>query len=98
MKRFFGGEKVPEGMYIGLKSGEFFESRNETNILPGSRADKFVKVRRWMPLLLGPAFGLFFVIFLPLSGIAGLLAFLVHKAKLTHFLHPTRHRRIATAK
>jgi hypothetical protein len=98
MKNYLGGEKVNKGTYVGVRSGEFFESTEETNTLPGSKSDKFMKVPRWLPFLFGPVLGLSFVIFLPLSGIIGMVAFLVHKVRVSRPTSDTPEKRITVPK
>jgi len=80
MKRYFGGNNATEGVYLNLKTGEFVIPDTDSEILPGSSVDRYIKVPRGLPIIAGPIFGLGFVIFLPLAGIVGLCSFLAYKA------------------
>jgi hypothetical protein len=80
MKRLYGGNKVSQGYYMNVKTAEFVIPDEESQVLPGTGQNTFIKVPSWLPVIAGPAFGLVFVILLPLAGIAGLFGFLAYKA------------------
>lgn len=58
---------VKGGTYINLKQGEFVNISEEEGILPGKDDVRYVRVPAAAMLLLGPLFGLLFVVFLPLA-------------------------------
>jgi hypothetical protein len=98
MKTYFGGDKVQQGMYFNMKSGEFLDITEKATTLPGTNLNKFAKVPRWLPFIAGPAIGLFFVIFLPLAGIVGLVSGAAIKARIPNVLHTAGNRRTADIK
>jgi hypothetical protein len=99
MKRYLGGEKINTGMYLNLRTGEFLDINSEKAVLPGTNLNRFVKVPRWTPFIAGPAFGLFFVIFLPLMGIVALASTTVIKTKFMQgLLRQTGNRRTVVIK
>ena len=99
MKKYFGGEKVNRGMYLNLRSGEFLDLNEEKAVLPGTSLDKFTRVPRWLPFIVGPAFGLFFVIFLPLMGIVALASTALIKTKfMRQLVGQTGNRRTVVIK
>jgi len=58
---------VKGGTYLNLKQGEFVTISEEEGILPGKSDVKYVRVPTAAMLVLGPLFGLLFVLFLPLA-------------------------------
>lgn len=79
MRTYRGGERAPSGIYCGLRSGEIHQFSAEETTLPGNPEARYVRVPVLLVLVAGPLTGLAFVVFLPLVGIIGLLAFLVHR-------------------
>jgi hypothetical protein len=98
MNRYLGGNKVSQGMYLNLQSGEFVDLTAKMAVLPGSSLDKFAKVPRWIPFIAGPAVGLFFIIFLPIAGIVALASGAIIKVGKQNILHPVGSRRTALLK
>jgi hypothetical protein len=98
MKTYFGGDKVNQGMYLNTKSGEFVDLTGKVTVLPGTGLNKFAKVPRWIPFIAGPAIGLFFVIFLPLAGIVGIVSGAAIKIGKQSIAHPAGNRRTADLK
>jgi hypothetical protein len=77
MKTFNAGEPVKAGTYMNTSTGQFLSFQGpEKAILPSSPLAKYVKVPIWLVFLLGPIFGLAYIIFVPLAGIGtmGILA------------------------
>ncbi len=98
MKRYLGGEKVNRGMYLNLKTGEFVDFPKSAGTLPGTPLARFVGVPRWLPFIAGPAFGLFFVIFLPLTGIIAMASVAVIKTRFMQSFMRGGQRRPAVLK
>ena len=78
MKRYYGTEKAPLGAYLSLSTWEFTRLEKEA-VLPGGKDARYIKVPAAMAMITGPFAGLAFIIFLPLVGIVGLVAFLGYK-------------------
>lgn len=74
MKRYRGGDKVAQGIYWNLRTGEFFQSQGAA--LPDGDDQRYIRVPAPFVLVAGPLIGLGYVIFLPLVGIVGLLTYL----------------------
>lgn len=79
MKRYFGTENGPRGVYLNQTTGEFINC-GEAGVLPGDNQVKYLKVPAAMAMALGPFTGLAFVLFLPFAGLAGVIGFLGYKA------------------
>ena len=78
MKRYYGMEKAQPGAYLSLSTWEFTRLEKEA-VLPGEKNARYIKVPAAMAMITGPFAGLAFIIFLPLVGIVGLVAFLGYK-------------------
>ena len=63
------GEQAKAGFYFNLDTWELDLHRKD-GALPGSDGDRFRRVPTVALLVLGPAMGFFFVIFLPFIGFA----------------------------
>jgi hypothetical protein len=98
MKKYFGGEKARTGMYLNSKTGEFVDLLKSGDILPGTGLTRFFRVPRWLPFIAGPFFGLFFVVFLPLTGIIALASVAVIKTRFMQSLLRSGQRRPAMLK
>jgi hypothetical protein len=61
-----GGQKVKEGTYVGLASGEWLHIPKQGGILPGEGKKRYLS----MPVaaVIAPVLGLAYLIFLPLVG------------------------------
>lgn len=79
MKTYRSGERINPGIYWSLASGEFFQSSAPDTMLPGSGNQRYIRLPGPLVLLMGPLFGLGYVIFLPLVGIVGLGVFLMRQ-------------------
>lgn len=64
-----GGHKVGKGTYWGIMDGERIEVERE-GALPGAARAVYVKAPAFAVLLLAPALGLLYAVFLPFIGIA----------------------------
>jgi hypothetical protein len=98
MKRYFGGDKVEQGMYLNLRSDEFVDFNGEMTVLPGTSLNKFARVPRWLPFIAGPAAGLFFIILMPLVAIVAVGSGLAIKIGKQNNLHTFANRRTADLK
>jgi hypothetical protein len=74
-----GGETVKAGFYWHADGWEIVPVSGEGGVLPGTAEDRYVRLPALGMLLLAPVMGGLFVVFLPLIGIALLLA---HLARL----------------
>jgi hypothetical protein len=83
MKRYFGGNPVPGGLYLNQHTLEFSQVTDENPRLPQPAEDKYIRLPALAGMILGALFGLVFVMLLPLIGIAGLLFLAAYKAGLT---------------
>ena len=70
MKTRTAGETAKGGFYFNLKTWEIHLHRRNGEALPGDAADRFVRIPTVALLVLGPAMGFLFVIFLPAIGFA----------------------------
>ena len=75
MKTYLGGQEVAQGVYWAWRTGEFFQG----TVLPGGSDRHYMRVPAFVALTAGPLLGLGFVVFMPVIGIVGLLAFLAHR-------------------
>ncbi|MBI4304160.1 MAG: hypothetical protein HY665_07490 [Chloroflexi bacterium] len=82
MKRYHGGNPVPKGVYVNLSDGEFVQLYGDIRLLPGGDADQFIKVPGGLAVLAAPVLGLVFIMFLPFTGLVGLLSFIAYKTRL----------------
>lgn len=80
MAGYQGGQTVKEGFYLKRTTGEFMQLYGDNLILPGSMEVKYLKVSAAVVVVAGPFAGLAFIIFLPLTGIIGIIGFLAYKA------------------
>jgi hypothetical protein len=83
MKRYYGGNPVPGGLYLNQHTLEFSQVTAENPRLPQPAEEKYVHLPTLAGIVLGAIFGLVFVMVLPLIGIAGLLFLAAYKAGLT---------------
>jgi hypothetical protein len=79
MKHYYGVEKAPPGAYLNLSTWEFIRVDKNEPGLPGPRDARYIKVPAVLAMITGPFAGLAFIIFLPLVGIVGLVAYLCYK-------------------
>ncbi len=77
MLRYKGGDWVTEGTYWNLASGRRVDATTKGLALPGGRNLVYLRMPAGMMLLLGPFFGLLYIILFPLMGIAALSFFAV---------------------
>ncbi len=70
MKKFNGGSSVSGGYYWHTQKWEVMPIKDETGVLPGDKGDTFVKVSIPMLLVLAPAIGGAYALFLPFIGFA----------------------------
>ncbi len=82
MKRYYGGNPVPNGVYLNLRTLEFKQLRGEHERLPEPATDKYIRLNRLAGLIVAAIMGLAFIMLLPLIGIAGFILFLVYKVGL----------------
>ncbi|MFH1383138.1 MAG: hypothetical protein ABIH70_09665 [Chloroflexota bacterium] len=81
MQKYYGGEPVDRGTYLGLKTAEFVQAHVNGTILPGGREVKFLRVPAALLFLGGPLIALAYIIFLPATGIGGLFVLAAVKVK-----------------
>ncbi len=79
MTGYHGGQIVKEGFYLKQTTGEFMQLYGDKLVLPGSMEVKYLKVPAAVVVVVGPFAGLAFIIFLPLTGIIGIMGFLAYK-------------------
>ncbi len=72
MIRYKGGDWITEGTYWNLASGRRVDATPEGSALPGGRNLIYVRMPAGVMLLLGPFFGLLYIILFPLMGLAAL--------------------------
>lgn len=75
MDEYRGGERVTQGVYLDLTSLDLFQSPVQGAVLPGDADKKYRQIPAPLALAAAPLLGLVYVVFLPVLGIAGLLAF-----------------------
>jgi hypothetical protein len=64
------GETAKGGFYFNLKTWELHLHRSNGDKLPGGETDRYLRIPSVALLVLGPAMGFLFVIFLPAIGFA----------------------------
>ena len=74
--RHYGGEKVRGGIYWSARGWEFVAVPREGGALDGGSVDGYTKVPIPVVLVAGPIMGLALAIFLPISGILGVMSIL----------------------
>jgi len=74
-----GGETVGKGTYWNFRNGERVDVEG-TEMLPGGSTARYVKAPAAGLLVLGPALGLLYAMFLPFIGIAMLVKLVAEKA------------------
>ncbi len=79
MTGYHGGQIVKGGFYLKRTTGEYVQLYRDNLILPGSTEVKYLKVPAAVVVVAGPFAGLAFIIFLPLTGIIGIIGFLAYK-------------------
>ena len=79
MTGYHGGQIVKEGFYLKQTTGEFMQLYGDNLVLSGSMEVKYLKVPAAVVVVAGPFAGLAFIIFLPLTGIIGIIGFLAYK-------------------
>lgn len=72
----YGGELVGPGLYLRLRTGQLVDVDEEEPLLPGDREQRYLKAPLPLVLLVGPAMGLAYVVFLPLAGFAVVLSYM----------------------
>ncbi len=77
MFRYKGGDWVTEGTYWNLVSGRRVDATGEGLALPGARNLVYLRMPAGVMLLSGPLFGLLYIVFFPMIGIAALSFFTV---------------------
>lgn len=82
MKRYYGGDPVPNGLYLNLRTLEFKQLNGDRVRLPEPVTEKYIHLSTLLGLIIGALFGLVFVILLPLIGIAGFILFVAYKIGL----------------
>jgi len=70
MKTRAAGETAKGGFYFNLRTWEIHLHRRNGETLPGNDSDRFIRIPTVALLVLGPAMGFLFVIFLPAIGFA----------------------------
>ena len=70
MKKFNGGSSVRGGYYWHTAKWEVVPVKDDAGVLPGDKGDTFVKVSIPMLLVLAPALGGAYALFLPFIGFA----------------------------
>jgi len=70
MRTRTANETAKGGFYFNLKSWELHLHRKDGDRLPGATGDRYVRIPTLALLVLGPAMGFLFVIFLPAIGFA----------------------------
>ena len=79
--RHRGGEEAPGGTYWGLGQMDWVTVPAAGGRLPGSGDTGYIKVPALLPLLVGPLFGLFYVLLVPLLAILLVAALLTGKLR-----------------
>lgn len=69
MKRYRGGENVGPGVYLNVKTLAF-ASMSDEGTLPGTAGEEYRAVPAIVMLIVGPALGLVYAVFLPFIGLA----------------------------
>lgn len=69
-----GEQQAGTGTYWDISTGERIEIKDQ-DVLPGGSSQKYIKASGAMMLLLGPALGLMYAVFLPFIGIAMAISF-----------------------
>ena len=78
MTRHHGGETVKAGAYFNVKALSFKVLEDEET-LPGAASDEYIALPMVAMLVVGPALGLAYAIFLPFVGLAMAAAALLEK-------------------
>lgn len=63
-------ETAKGGFYFNMKTWEIHLHRHDGDTLPGGEGDRYLRIPTVALLVLGPAMGFLFVIFLPAIGFA----------------------------
>jgi hypothetical protein len=79
MARFSGGSSVPGGYYWNPRHGSLTPVREDGDRLPGTPADRYVRIHWLAALLLAPIVGGLYVVLLPFIGFAMLLQWAFRK-------------------
>ncbi len=79
MTKYLGGTDVKAGFYWNLRQWEMVTLSGAGGTLPGSGADRFLKVPIVAFLFVAPVMGGLYAFFLPFIGFAMLFAFLGRK-------------------
>lgn len=80
MSKHTGGTEVKAGFYWNLRKWEMVTLSGEGGTLPGTAADRYLKVPIVAFLFVAPVMGGLYAFFLPFIGFAVLFAFLGRKA------------------
>lgn len=73
-----GGQKVGSGTYWNIITGLRVDMEQD-GVLPGEENAKYVKASAFTILLIGPVFGLLYIIALPIMGVVTALSLLLRK-------------------
>jgi hypothetical protein len=79
MARFSGGSSVPGGYYWNPRHWSVTPVRNDGEKLPGTSADRYLRIHFLVALVLAPLLGGLFVVFLPFIGFAMLFQWAFQK-------------------
>ncbi|GBE00066.1 hypothetical protein BMS3Abin07_02112 [bacterium BMS3Abin07] len=79
MMRYKGGNKVGKGTYWNLTNGNRVDIGHE-GILPGDEKSEYSRIAPGLMLLMGPVYGLLYVLVLPFIVIASVVTLLGGKA------------------
>ncbi len=90
-----GGTIVDGGIYWSRRAMEFVPVPASGGTLPGGHEDAYIRTPILLVLLLGPMMGLAFAMFLPLSGILGVVGIVA--GRLYGAVTPGLTRRVAVA-
>jgi hypothetical protein len=79
MFKHTGGQRVGSGTYWDIMTGLRVDIDQE-GTLPGGNGSTYLKASSSAVLLVGPIFGLAYIVFLPIMGIVTALSLMVQKA------------------
>ena len=65
----YGGQWTKAGTYLGITGGEWVTIPQGGGVLPGKREARYLRTPLPLLVVLGPAAGLVYIIFLPVVGI-----------------------------
>lgn len=79
MKRYKGGERVPHGVYLKLKTWEYVQIHKGVPILPGGEEVKYIRTPAPLMVVTAPITGLAYIMFLPFTGVIGIAGYIAYK-------------------